>query len=79
MCFCVVLCVFVLFYVFLCSMYCCVSFSVCVYMCTVLLPPGGYPFAVKYIISCHITSNGSDVTSSEKWKVFGPAAEILTV
>jgi len=22
---------------------------VCVYMCTVLLPPGGYPIAVKYI------------------------------
>jgi len=21
------------------------------YMCTVLLPPGGYPIAVKYIIS----------------------------
>jgi len=23
-------------------------------MCTVLLPPGGYPTAVKYIISYHI-------------------------
>jgi len=48
--FCVVLCIFVLFYVFfvLCrSLY-------CVYMCTVLLPPGGYPIAVKYIISYHI-------------------------
>jgi len=50
----------VLFYVFLCcSMYClfCLSLSlshsiVCVYMCTVLLPPGGYTIAVnKYIIS----------------------------
>ena len=41
--FCVVLCIF-LFYVVLCI--------VCVYMCTVLLPPGGYPIAVnKYIIS----------------------------
>jgi hypothetical protein len=47
--------IFVLFYVFLCcSMYClfrvflCI---VCVYMCTELLPPGGYPVAVKYIIS----------------------------
>src|SRR5215475_28491 len=30
-----------LFYVALCI--------VCVYMCTVLLPPGGYPIAVKYI------------------------------
>jgi hypothetical protein len=48
---------FVLFYVrvFLCcSMYClfCVFLCiVCVYMCTVLLPPGGYPIAVKFIIS----------------------------
>ena len=29
---------------------------VCVYMCTVLLPPGGYPVAVKYVISYHIIS-----------------------
>ena len=29
-------------------------FIVCVYMCTVLLPTGGYPIAVKYIISYHI-------------------------
>jgi hypothetical protein len=38
---------------FLCSTYClfCVVLCiVCVYMCTVLLPPGGYPIAVKYII-----------------------------
>ena len=46
---------FVLLYVFLCcSMYClfCVVLCiVCVYMCTELLPPGGYPIAVKYIIS----------------------------
>ena len=46
---------FVLFYVFLCcSMYClfCVVLCiVCVYMCTELLPPGGYPIAIKYIIS----------------------------
>jgi len=50
---------FVLFLVFLCcSMYClfCVVLCiVCVYMCTVLLPPGGYPIAVKYIISYHYT------------------------
>jgi hypothetical protein len=45
-------------YFFLCcSMYCLfcdVLCIVCVYMCTVLLPPGGYPIAVKcvqYIIS----------------------------
>jgi len=46
---------FVLFYVFLCcSMYCLscdVLCIVCVYMCTELLPPGGYPVAVQYIIS----------------------------
>jgi hypothetical protein len=45
----------VLFYVLLCrSLYCllCVVLCiVCVYMCTELLPPGGYPIAVKYIIS----------------------------
>jgi len=27
---------------------------VCVYMCTVLLPPGGYTIAVKYIISYQV-------------------------
>jgi len=44
--FCVVLCIA-----------CFVSFSVfCVYMCTEQLPPGGYPIAVKYIISYHVTS-----------------------
>jgi len=48
--------VFFVFYVFLCcSMYCLffdVLCIVCVYMCTVLLPPGGYPIAVnKCIIS----------------------------
>jgi len=40
-------------YFLCCSMYClfCVVLCiVCVYMCTVLLPPGGYPIAVKYII-----------------------------
>ena len=64
--FCVVLCIFVLFYVFLCcSVYFCVVLCifvlfyycllcvvlciVCVFMCTELLPPGGYPIAVKYV------------------------------
>jgi hypothetical protein len=56
--FCVVLCIFVLFYVFLCCYTYC-SFRVvlrivCVYMCTELLPQGGYPIAVKHIISCII-------------------------
>jgi len=31
-------------------LFCIVLCIVCVYMCTVLLPPGGYPIAVKYII-----------------------------
>ena len=52
---------FVLFYVFLCcSMYClfCVIlYIVCVYMCTELLPPGGYPIAVKYIILYHVSTS----------------------
>ena len=50
--------VFFVFYVFLCcSMYCLfcdVLCIVCVYMCTELLPPGGYPTAVKYTISYHL-------------------------
>jgi hypothetical protein len=34
---------------------------VCVYMCTVLLPPGGYPIAVKnYIISLNELLNESN-------------------
>jgi len=41
--FCVVLCIFL-------------SFSV-LFMCTELLPPGGYPIAVKYIISYYIKSS----------------------
>jgi hypothetical protein len=46
----------VLFYVFLCcSTHCFLSFSctVCAYMCSELLAPGGYPIAVKYITSYH--------------------------
>ena len=46
-------------YFLCCSMYClfCVVLCiVCVYMCTVLLPPGGYPVAVKYVMSYHIIS-----------------------
>jgi hypothetical protein len=50
----------VLLYVFLCcSVYCLFCDVLCiifVYMCTELLPPGGYQIAVKYIISCHILS-----------------------
>jgi hypothetical protein len=43
---------------FLCSsmycLFCVIIYIVCVYMCTILLPPGGYPIAVKYIVSCTI-------------------------
>ena len=40
-----------------CSVVICVFLCiVCVHICTVLLPPGGYPIAVKYIISYHIDS-----------------------
>ena len=53
--------IFVLFYVFLCcSMYCLFCDVLCivrVYMCTELPPPGGYPIAVKYIISYIISSH----------------------
>jgi len=31
--------------------FCVILCIVCVYMCTVLLPLGGYPNAVKYIVS----------------------------
>jgi len=34
-------------------LFCDVPCVVCVYMCTEQLPPGGYPIAVKYIISYH--------------------------
>ena len=43
------------FRVFLYIVFFLVLCIVCVYMCTVLLPPGGYPIAVnKYIVSYHI-------------------------
>jgi len=32
-------------------LFCVILCIVCVYMCTVLLPPGGYPIAIKCIIS----------------------------
>ena len=37
-------------------LFCVVLWIVCVYMCTELLPLGGYPIAVKYIISYRIIS-----------------------
>ena len=39
-------------------LFCVVLCIVCVYMCTVLLPPGGYPIAVKYIIPYQVCENG---------------------
>jgi hypothetical protein len=43
--------------------FCVVLCIVCVQMCTVLLPPGGYPIAVnKYIISYYIRYVGCVVT-----------------
>jgi len=38
-------------------LFCVVLCTVCVYMCTVLLPPGGYPTAVKYITSYHLSTD----------------------
>jgi hypothetical protein len=35
-------------------LFCVVPCTVCVYMCTELLPPGDYLIAVKYIISYYI-------------------------
>jgi hypothetical protein len=57
--FCVALCIFcVVLCIFLCCfmwcLFCDVPCTVCVYMCTEQLPPGGYPIAVKYIITYHI-------------------------
>jgi hypothetical protein len=52
--------------IFYCSTYrlfCVVLCIVCVYMCTVLLPPGGYPIAVKYIISYHISYHTIHISS----------------
>jgi hypothetical protein len=43
-----------MFVLFTYCLFCVVLCIVCMYMCTVLLPPGGYPIAVKYIISYHI-------------------------
>jgi hypothetical protein len=61
LCLCILIVIFVYFY-YVCSVlcilfHCVVLFTVCVYMCNVLLPPGVNPLAVKkYIISYHIIS-----------------------
>jgi len=41
-------------------LFCVVLYIVCVYMCTELLPPGGYPIAVKYISYEHIIQHNQD-------------------
>jgi len=46
-------------------LFCVVLCIICVYICTVLLPTGGYPIAVKYIISLcfsETSENGYKVT-----------------
>jgi len=66
---------FALFYVFVCcSMYClfCVVLCiVCVYMCIVLLPPAGYPIAVKYIISKNKRIKYKYFLKKDKGKIIG--------
>ena len=44
--------------------FCVVLCIVCVYMCIVLLAPGGYPIAVKYIISDTATCYGCPLQPS---------------
>jgi len=51
-------------------LFCEVLCIVCVYMCTELLPPGGYTIAVEYIISYHIKGKIRPITSHE-----GPEVE----
>ena len=51
-------------------LFCVVLCIVCVYMCTVLLPPGGHPIAVKYIISYHIISYRKRVITQTKQQTF---------
>ena len=66
-----------------CSMYCLfcdVLCIVCVYMCTVLLSPGGYPIAVKYIISYHIISSHlKDISDAELRTLYWVRVQIASV
>ena len=49
-------------------LFCDVPCTVYVYMCTVLLPPGGYPIAVKYIISYQLPLHGfAQIGASTGW------------
>jgi len=45
--------------------FCVVLCIVFVYMCTEILPPGGYPIAVKYIISYHIFTDRTGLRLSQ--------------
>jgi hypothetical protein len=63
-----------------CSMWCLfcdVPGIVCVYMCTVLLPPGGYPIAVKYIISYKCLSEAKASHSQRMWAEVSSSAPHL--
>jgi len=42
-------------------LFCVVLCIACVYMYTVLLPPGGYPVSVEYIASYHMTKLKIDI------------------
>ena len=53
--------IYCLFYVILCI--------VCVYMCTVLLPPGGYPIAVNIYISYAVMKENSHTFRFKKNKL----------
>jgi len=58
-------------------LFCVVLYIVCVYMCTELLPPGGYPIAVKYIISYIISVPLQSCSHSVHMNV-GSANHIVT-
>jgi len=49
-------------------LFCVVLCIVCVYMCTELLPPGGYQIAVKYIIYQCATCDGTQQKDTNMWR-----------
>ena len=59
-------------------LFCVVLCILCVYMCTVLLPPGGYPIAVKYIISYKDNSLGSHRRQNLKSQNFDSKSSSLS-
>jgi hypothetical protein len=58
---------------------CVVVCTVCVYMCTVLLPPGGYPIAVNkiyhYITTFVDLGRNSSVGIATRYGMDGPGIE----